>query len=62
MTFLRVLGAASRRFWEFLSVWQHMSSFSTGLVDSRYLVFEVSVAALGVLLAIRVVEARRYES
>jgi ABC-2 type transport system permease protein len=53
---------ASRGIWEFLSVWQHMSSFSTGLVDSRYLVFEVSVAALGVLLAIRVVETRRYES
>lgn len=53
---------ASRSVYEYLSVWQHMSKFSTGLVDSRYLVFELTVAALGVLLAIRVVESRRYES
>jgi hypothetical protein len=39
-----------------------MGSFASGLVDSRYLTFELTVAALGVLLAIRVVEARRYES
>lgn len=52
----------SRAFFQYLSVWQHMSAFSTGLVDSRFLTFELTAAVLGVLLAIRIVETRRYES
>ena len=45
----------------YVSVWRHMEHFAKGIVDSRCLVFEVSVAALSVFAAIRVLEARRYE-
>jgi len=39
-----------------------MSAFASGIVDSRYLTYELSLAALGVFLSVRALEARRYES
>ncbi len=51
-----------REIFAYVSVWAHMSSFSKGIVDTRYIVFDVSLAALAVFLTIRVLEARRYES
>jgi ABC-2 type transport system permease protein len=46
----------------YVSVWQHMQSFSSGVVDSRYLVYDLSLAALGVFLAVQVLEIRRVEA
>ena len=51
-----------RGVYDYVSLWTHMAAFSSGIVDSRYLTFELSLAALGVFLSIRVLEARRYES
>ncbi len=44
---------------EYISVWAHMESFARGVVDSRYLVYDASVAALALFLAVRVLAARR---
>ena len=52
----------TRQVFEYMSVWAHMNAFSGGIVDSRYLVYDLSLAALGVFLSIRVLESRRYES
>jgi ABC-2 type transport system permease protein len=49
-----------QQLFSYISVWGHMSTFSKGIVDSRYLVFDVSLAVLGVFLSVRVLEARRY--
>ena len=43
----------------YLSVWSHMADFSKGIVDSRYLVFDVSMAALAFYLTVRIVSWRR---
>lgn len=43
----------------YISLWGYMQSFSKGIVDTRYLVFDVSVAVLFVYLAWRVLEGRR---
>jgi hypothetical protein len=39
-----------------------MQSFSSGIVDSRYLVYDLTLAALGVFLAVQVLEIRRVEA
>ena len=56
-----VFGDEHRDLFTYVSVWGHMESFSRGVVDSRYLVFDTTLAALGVLFAIGVLEARRTE-
>jgi ABC-2 type transport system permease protein len=46
-------------FYSYLNLWEHMEHFSVGIVDTRHVVYYVSVAALGVFLTVRAVEARR---
>jgi ABC-2 type transport system permease protein len=53
--------SAQREVIEYISLWGHMQSFSKGIVDSRFVVFDVSVAALFVYLAWRVLEGRRWQ-
>ena len=55
-------GDSDQDVFEYLSVWEHMRAFSSGIVDSRYLTFELSTAAFGVFIAVRILQARRYES
>ena len=50
---------ATREVLEYISVWNHMSDFSRGVVDTRHLVFDVSIAAFALFLAQRRLEARR---
>ena len=53
--------AAYRDAIDYISLWGHMQAFSKGIVDSRFLVFDLSVAALFVYLAWRVLEGRRWQ-
>jgi ABC-2 type transport system permease protein len=43
-----------------VSVWGHMNDFSSGLVDSRHLVFYGTLVALPLFIATRAVEAWRW--
>ncbi|MCS6856506.1 MAG: ABC transporter permease subunit [Sandaracinaceae bacterium] len=43
----------------YVSVWQHMQNFSSGVVDSRYLVYDLSLSVFGLFGAVQVLEARR---
>ena len=45
----------------YISVMEHMRAYSRGIVDSRYLAFDVLTAALALFLSVRVVDARRYQ-
>ena len=45
----------------YISVMEHMRVYSRGIVDSRYLAFDVLTAALALFLSVRVVDARRYQ-
>lgn len=49
-----VFGEEYRELFAYVSVWGHMESFSRGVVDSRYLVFDATLAALGVCATILV--------
>lgn len=48
-----------REVFVYMSIWGHMESFSRGVIDTRYLVFDSTLAVLGVLAAIFVVRLRR---
>jgi ABC-2 type transport system permease protein len=53
--------AASREAIDYVSLWGHMQAFSKGIVDTRYLVFDVSLAGLFVYLAWRALEGRSWQ-
>ena len=44
---------------DYISLWGHMQAFSKGVVDSRFLVFDASLAGVFVYLAHQVLESRR---
>jgi hypothetical protein len=44
---------------DYISLWGHMQSFSKGIVDTRFIVFDLSLAALFVYLAWRALDGRR---
>ncbi len=44
----------------YLSIWNHMEDFARGIVDTRYLVYDVSIAVFALFLAVRALEGRRY--
>lgn len=46
-------------FLSYLNLWEHMEHFSVGIVDSRHVVYYLSVIALGLFFTVRTVEARR---
>jgi len=56
-----VFGDEYRELFAYLSVWGHMESFSRGVVDTRYLIFDSSVAVVALSLAIGVLHARRVD-
>ena len=45
----------------YVSIWGHMEDFAKGIVDSRYIVFDVTTAVLALFITVRVVQARRYD-
>ena len=56
-----VFGDEHRELFGYISVWGHMEAFSSGIVDSRFVVFDLSVAALALSLAVGALKARRVE-
>ncbi|HBQ13229.1 MAG TPA: hypothetical protein DEF51_19495 [Myxococcales bacterium] len=50
-----------RDLFAYLSIWGHMESFSRGVVDSRYLVFDSTVTATALAFAIGALKLRRLE-
>jgi ABC-2 type transport system permease protein len=53
--------AAHRDVIDYISLWGHMQAFSKGIVDTRFLVFDASVAFLFVYLSYRALEGRRWQ-
>ena len=50
-----------RQVFEYLSVWSHLDAYASGIVDTRFLAFDLTVTVLALFLAVRVLESRRYE-
>jgi ABC-2 type transport system permease protein len=44
---------------EYLGLWKQMSTFAKGVVDTRFVVYDLSFAVLSVVLSVRVLQADR---
>jgi ABC-2 type transport system permease protein len=44
----------------YMNLWDHMDDFSKGLVDTRHLVYPISLAGLFLFLAIKALEAKKW--
>lgn len=56
-----VLDGTAREICAYVSMLGHMQNFSKGVIDTRYLVFDLSLAVLAVGLSIGALKARRHE-
>lgn len=50
-----------RAIFEYVGLWTQMESFARGIVDTRFLAYDASIAVLMVFLATRAVQANRWE-
>lgn len=48
-----------RAIFEYVGLWTQMGAFSKGIVDTRYLVYDASVAAFALFMSVRVLQANR---
>jgi ABC-2 type transport system permease protein len=55
------LDQEKRAVFEYLGLWTQMGAFSKGIVDTRYLVYDASVAAVSLFLSVRVLQANRWQ-
>lgn len=51
---------AIQTFFDYVGAWSQMSTFAKGIVDTRYVVFDVSLASLSLFLTVRVLQAARW--
>jgi ABC-2 type transport system permease protein len=54
-----VFDGTVREICRYVSMWGHMQSFSKGVVDTRYLVFDLSITVFAVGMSIAVLRSRR---
>lgn len=62
---LRAYGAQTegeRAFYEYLGVWSQMSTFAKGIIDTRYLVFDLSGALVALYATTQVLQAQRSQA
>jgi len=52
---------AERALYEYLGVWSQMSTFAKGIIDTRFLVFDVTLAMLSVFATVRVIQSNRWQ-
>ena len=50
-----------RAVFEYMGLWSQMSAFSKGIVDTRYLAYDLSGALLSLFLTVRVLQANRWQ-
>jgi ABC-2 type transport system permease protein len=53
------VGDEWRAIFEYLGLWTQMAAFAKGIVDTRYVVYDLSIAVLAVTLSVRVLQADR---
>lgn len=53
------LDEQKRAMFEYVGLWTQMNAFAKGIVDTRYVVYDVSVAILALFLSVRVLHANR---
>jgi ABC-2 type transport system permease protein len=51
----------AKALYEYFALWGQMGTFAKGIVDTRHVVFDVSCALLSLFLAVRVLQANRWQ-
>jgi ABC-2 type transport system permease protein len=46
---------------EYMGLWTQMGAFSKGIVDTRYLVYDLSLCGLALFMSVRVLQANRWQ-
>ena len=59
--FVAAPGTAMHAICHHVSMWSQMASFSSGLIDTRHLVFDVSIIVTCLFVTVRIVESWRLE-
>lgn len=54
-----VTDEGTQQFYSYFNLWEHMEHFSVGIVDTRHVVYYLSVVMLGLFFSVRTLEARR---
>ncbi|MDD9966476.1 MAG: ABC transporter permease subunit [Myxococcales bacterium] len=52
---------AARELCEYLGVWSQLGTFAKGIVDTRFIVLDLSIAALAIFVTVKVVQAQRWQ-
>jgi ABC-2 type transport system permease protein len=53
------VGDELRAVFEYLGLWSQMAAFAKGIVDTRYLVYDLSLAVLALFLAVQALQNNR---
>ncbi len=53
-------GDGASAIFEYIGMWSQMEAFSNGVLDTRFIVYDISLAALCVFLSIRALQANRW--
>jgi ABC-2 type transport system permease protein len=53
------VGDELRAVFEYLGLWSQMAAFAKGIVDTRYLVYDLSIAGLALFLAVQALQNNR---
>jgi gliding motility-associated transport system permease protein len=56
------LNDQTKAIFEYVGLWTQMSAFSKGIIDTRHVVFDVSCALISLFLAVRVLQANRWQT
>jgi ABC-2 type transport system permease protein len=51
-----------RALFEYVGMWTQMSAFAKGIVDTRYIVYDLSLAALSLFLCVGILQANRWQA
>jgi ABC-2 type transport system permease protein len=51
----------ARAVFEYIGLWTQMDAFAKGVVDTRYLTYDISLAVLCIFLSVRAVQANRWQ-
>lgn len=52
---------AARQLCEYLGVWSQLGTFAKGIIDTRFLVLDGSIAAFAIFMTVRLLQAQRWQ-
>lgn len=60
LAYLPSSAETSEAIYTYLSVWDHMENWGKGIVDTRYIIYSLSLTAFALFCSVRILESRRW--